>query len=136
MRIDTIDPAYYTVADAVGKRKRHAKHASMWLASDDLSRSAAHPFYARLNQILDKHDFAGYVERLCPRFYAHDGRPGLAPGRYFRLLLSDSRFGTTNFEINSSAYSATICAARSGQSPRAPRSSPCPKTMRSAAARS
>ena len=24
---------------------------------------------------------------LCQRFYAGDGRPGLAPGRYFRLLL-------------------------------------------------
>jgi transposase len=29
----------------------------------------------------------GYVERLCERFYADDGRPGLPPGRYFRLLL-------------------------------------------------
>ena len=25
--------------------------------------------------------------RLCQRFYADDGRPGLPPGRYFRLLL-------------------------------------------------
>jgi transposase len=72
---------------AMGKRKRHAKQASMWVATEDLPRSAAHPFYARLNQILDHHDFDGFVEGLCARFYADEGRPGLPPGRYFRLLL-------------------------------------------------
>lgn len=59
----------------------------MWVATQDLPRSAAHPFYTRLNQILDQHDFDGYVEGLCERFYADEGRPGLPPGRYFRLLL-------------------------------------------------
>ena len=60
----------------------------MWVATQDLPRSAAHPFYTRLNQILDKHGFDGYVEGLCQRFYAEEiGRPGLPPGRYFRLLL-------------------------------------------------
>ena len=29
----------------------------------------------------------GMSEGLCERFYADDGRPGLPPGRYFRLLL-------------------------------------------------
>jgi transposase len=72
---------------AMGKRRRHAKQASMWVATQDLPRSAAHPFYVRLNQILDQHDFDGFVEGLCERFYAEEGRPGLSPGRYFRLLL-------------------------------------------------
>jgi transposase len=72
---------------AMGKRKRHAKQASIWVATQDLPRSAAHPFYTRLNQILDEHDFDGYVEGLCEPFYADEGRPGLPPGRYFRLLL-------------------------------------------------
>jgi transposase len=72
---------------AMGKRRRRPKQASMWVATHDLPRSAAHPFYARLNQILDEHGFDAYVESLCQRFYADDGRPGLPPGRYFRLLL-------------------------------------------------
>src|SRR6476660_4577441 len=72
---------------AMGKRRRHAKQTSMRVATQDLPRSAAHPFYARLNQILDQHDFDGFVEGLCERFYADEGRPGLPPGRYFRLLL-------------------------------------------------
>jgi transposase len=72
----------------MGKRRRHAKQTSMWVATQDLPRSVAHPFYTRLNQILDKADFDGYVESLCQRFYADEiGRPGLPPGRYFRLLL-------------------------------------------------
>jgi len=72
---------------AMGKRRRRAKQTSMWVATSDLPRSAAHPFYQRLNQILDQHDFDAYVEGLCQRFYADEGRPGLPPGRYFRLLL-------------------------------------------------
>jgi transposase len=72
---------------ALGKRRRQAKQVSMWVATQDLPRSAAHPFYTRLNQILDQHDFDRFVEGLCERFYADESRPGLPPGRYFRLLL-------------------------------------------------
>jgi transposase len=73
---------------AMGKRRRHATQASMWVATQDLPQTAAHPFYARLNQILDQHDFDRHVEGLCQPFYADEvGRPGLPPGRYFRLLL-------------------------------------------------
>lgn len=53
---------------AMGKRRRRPKQASMWVATQDLLRSAAHPFYTRLNQILDTADFGGYVEALCQRF--------------------------------------------------------------------
>jgi hypothetical protein len=60
----------------------------MWIAIQDLRRTAAHPFYTRLNQIPDKAGFDGYVESLCQRFYANEiGRSGLPLSRYFRLLL-------------------------------------------------
>ena len=39
----------------------------MWVTTQDLPRTAAHPFYTRMNQILDKHDFDGDVEGLCVR---------------------------------------------------------------------
>ncbi|HUE87237.1 MAG TPA: transposase [Vicinamibacterales bacterium] len=75
-------------AMAMGKRRRRAQQASMWVPTHDLPRSAGHPFYARLNEILIDADFDGYVESLCQRFYAATiGRPGLPPGRYFRMLL-------------------------------------------------
>src|SRR5580704_6921936 len=44
-------------------------------------------FYMRLIQIFDDHHFDEFVETLCQQFYADEGRPGLPPGRYFRLLL-------------------------------------------------
>ena len=72
----------------MGKRKRSGRQSTIWIASSDLPRTAAHPFYERLNRILDKAGFDGHVERLCARFYAQTmGRPSQAPGRYFRLLL-------------------------------------------------
>jgi hypothetical protein len=49
---------------AMGKRRRHAKQALMWVATPDLPRSVAHPFYAGLNQILAQRDFDGFVEGL------------------------------------------------------------------------
>src|ERR671915_11027 len=73
---------------AMGKRKRKLRQRSMWIATQDLPRSASHPFYARLNRVLDEKRFDEYVERTCASFYAPImGRPSLAPGRYFRLLL-------------------------------------------------
>jgi transposase len=73
---------------AMGKRRRRAQQASMWVPTQDLPRSAGHPFYARLNEILADADFDGYVETLCQRFYATTiGRPSLPPGRYFRMLV-------------------------------------------------
>jgi len=72
----------------MGKRRRRARQSLMWVAAQDLPRSAAHPFYTRLNQVLEGADFDADVERRCQRFYATTlGRPSLAPGRYFRLLL-------------------------------------------------
>lgn len=60
----------------------------MWVASSDLPRSTGHPFYERLNRILDEAGFDAFVEEQCAKFYAEGvGRPSLAPGRYFRLLL-------------------------------------------------
>jgi hypothetical protein len=56
----------------------------MWAATDDLPRSA-HPFYSRLNQLVDDHDFDRDAEGLCQHFYADEGRPGLPPVRCFRL---------------------------------------------------
>lgn len=60
----------------------------MWVATAGLPKSAGHPFYARLNRVLDDAGFDTFVEAQCAPFYADGiGRPSLAPGRYVRLLL-------------------------------------------------
>jgi transposase len=51
-------------------------------------RSSSHPYYTVVNKILREAGFDKYAEGLCARFYARKvGRPGLAPGVYFRCLL-------------------------------------------------
>ena len=72
---------------AMGTTRADGSQKSMWVATADLPRGAGHPFYERLNQILGKAGFDAFVEGLCASFYARMGRPSLAPGRYFRLLL-------------------------------------------------
>jgi len=68
--------------------KRTSEQAPMWVASIDLPVSPAHPFYTRLNAILDEAEFDRFAEAECQEFYAPVmGRPSLPPGRYFRLLL-------------------------------------------------
>lgn len=72
----------------MGTRTQRRRQPAMWIATSDLPKTAAHPFYDRLNRILDDADFDPFVETQCARFYADTlGRPSLAPGRYFRLLL-------------------------------------------------
>jgi hypothetical protein len=67
---------------------RQSEQASMWVATAELPKSPGHPFYTRLNALLDADNFDRFAEGQCMRFYAPVmGRPSLAPGRYFRLLL-------------------------------------------------
>lgn len=50
-------------------------------------RGLGHPFYEALDRSLLQHGFDDFAQRLCEPFYSHTGRPGLAPGVYFRCLL-------------------------------------------------
>src|SRR5947208_3954259 len=71
---------------AMGTREND--QTPLWVATSDLPSSPGHPFYTRLNAILEADGFDRFVEDECRRFYAPTmGRPSLAPGRYFRLLL-------------------------------------------------
>ena len=71
----------------MGKRKRRQQE-DLWVATSQLPGTAGHPFYEGLNRLLDEHGFDDFVEGLCAKFYADEmGRPSLAPGVYFRLLL-------------------------------------------------
>ena len=71
---------------ALGRRKRE-RQTELWIASGDLPRAGGHPFYQKLNGLLDQAGFDDFVEELCRPFYADDlGRPGIPPGVYFRML--------------------------------------------------
>jgi transposase len=72
---------------ALGKRK--PVQQPLFVTTAELN-VRAHPFYDAVNKVLDAHHFDAFVEDRCAQFYddgARGGRPGLAPGIYFRCLL-------------------------------------------------
>src|SRR6266851_5581968 len=73
---------------AMGTRKDQEQQEEMRIPQAWLAKGVSHPFYQRLNQLLEECRFDEFVEGRCRRFYAAKrGRPSLAPGVYFRLLL-------------------------------------------------
>ncbi len=77
---------------AMGTRKRREKQEDIWIAHRELPSAPGHPFYQRLNELLEGEKFDEFVEGRCAKFYAAKyGRPSLTPGIYFRSLLQDRR---------------------------------------------
>ena len=73
---------------AMGTRKHRERQEQLWITHGELAVAPGHPFYKRLNQLLDGEKFDAFCERECARFYAdNNGRPSLTPGTYFRLML-------------------------------------------------
>ena len=72
---------------AMGRRKKQRQEA-FWIPADQVVGGPGHPFYRKLNEVFDSHGFDRFVEGLCEKFYHEElGRPGIAPGVYFRMLL-------------------------------------------------
>lgn len=70
------------------RRKDRAPTPGLWIAANELPPTGGHPFYQRLNQVLDAHAFDDFVEAQCAPCYATTiGRPSLTPARTWRLLL-------------------------------------------------
>ena len=85
--------------------KRTSEQAPMFVADTELPVSPGHPFYAKLNTILDGAGFDRFAEEQCQRFDAPVmGRPSLPPGRWFRLLLVGSA-------VDGTAAGDAFCAA-------------------------
>jgi transposase len=72
---------------AMGKRK--PRQESLFVAADQLAQAPGHPFYQKLNALLDEAGFDRWVERRCRPYYEQvekRGRPSVPPGVYFRML--------------------------------------------------
>jgi transposase len=69
-------------------RRRAERQEHLWIHAAEIIRSPGHPFYERLNQLLQEQGFDRFVEASCASFYAETrGRPSIPPGVYFRMLL-------------------------------------------------
>ena len=72
---------------AMGTRKQRERQEGLWYEAE-LAEAPGHPFYKRLNEVLDKAGFDGFCEAQCSGFYHEKlGRPSLAPGLYFRIMM-------------------------------------------------
>ncbi len=73
---------------SMGTRKHRQRQEDLWITHAELAPAPSHPFYERLNALLQSERFDEFAEQECAKFYAaNNGRPSLAPGIYFRLLL-------------------------------------------------
>ena len=71
---------------AVGKRPE-ARQGEMFVVASEI-RALDNPFYWALNELLAKSGFDEFAEEACREFYADNrGRPGIAPGVYFRMMM-------------------------------------------------
>ena len=71
-----------------GAKREESQQEEMWVPTSTLSEGPGHPFYTRLNRLLAEGGFDAYVEGLCAPYYAETlGRPSIAPGVYFMLMI-------------------------------------------------
>ena len=71
----------------MGTKQARQKQEDLFYASER-AETPGHPFYEQLNRVLEEAKFDRFCEERCRGFYhAKVGRPSLAPGVYFRLLL-------------------------------------------------
>src|SRR3984893_958238 len=72
---------------AMGTKRARQKQEELFYASER-AEAPGHPFYEQLNGVLNDAGFDRFCEEQCRDFYHTKlGRPSLAPGVYFRLLL-------------------------------------------------
>src|SRR5258707_13829582 len=72
---------------AMGTKRARQKQEEMFYARER-AEAPGHPFYEQLNGVLEEAGFDQFCEEQCRDFYHTKwGRPSLAPGVYFRLLL-------------------------------------------------
>jgi transposase len=77
----------YNQTMAMGTRKMRERQPDLWYGGE-LPEAPGHPFYKRLNEVLDNAQFDSFCERTCASFYHGKlGRPSLPPGQYFRIMM-------------------------------------------------
>ena len=77
----------YNRTMAMGTRKMRERQPDLWYGGE-LPTAPGHPFYKRLNEVLDNTQFDTFCETSCADFYHEKlGRPSLPPGQYFRIMM-------------------------------------------------
>ena len=71
----------------MGTRRKRERQETLWYGGE-LPEAPGHPFYDRLNAVLEQAGFDVFCETKCAGFYDPAiGRPSLPPGMYFRTMM-------------------------------------------------
>ena len=72
---------------AMGKKRE--RQQPLWIPTVELPKTRGHVFYDRVSEILQTENFDEFAEKECVKFYKSEtmGRPSIAPGVYFRMLM-------------------------------------------------
>ena len=73
----------------MGMGKRKPMQEMLFVSHERLPRSAGHPFYVKLNELLEEAGFDRWLEKRCAGYYVQEekrGQPSIPPGIYFRML--------------------------------------------------
>jgi hypothetical protein len=67
---------------AMGTRKQREKQEGIWIAQVELASAPGHPFYQRLNGLLESEGFDAFVEERCANYgFRRDDHQSLFPFR-------------------------------------------------------
>src|SRR5580658_2187347 len=92
---------------AMGTRKMRERQEELWYGGE-LPKAPGHPFYQRLNEVLDAAKFDSFCETACAGFYHNRlGRPSLPPGQYFRVMMIGLALAITSFPVPVSPWIKT-----------------------------
>jgi transposase len=70
----------------MGTRRRRQRQEQLWISHNELAKGPGHPFYKRVNELLEMKQFDEFAEKECARFYAeNNGRPFGNAGDLFRF---------------------------------------------------
>jgi transposase len=74
---------------AMAMGRKRARQQALWVATEQLAQTGGHAFYEQVNEILNDNQFDRFAEGECAPFYKSEvmGRPSIAPGVYFRMLM-------------------------------------------------
>jgi len=87
---------------SMGTRKQREQQEDIWIAHTELASAPAHPFYQRLNELLEGEGFDEFVESRCAKFYAaKQGRPSAQC--HVSVTLRSRRMTTANTTFLTSA---------------------------------
>jgi hypothetical protein len=70
----------------MGTKRRRQRQEQMWIAHQALAKGPAHPFYQRVNELLEEKKFDEFVERVREVLRGNDGAAVGSAGDLFSFV--------------------------------------------------